>query len=78
MSEVKGKLLTCDRCGETVFLRAISDESDDGGYTRWNTFEDAPEDWEWHTEAGALCPVCSKTFKSILKAFMNRKSFTIY
>lgn len=79
MSEAKGMLKTCDRCGETVFLKVIADGVTDGGYTRWNRFEDAPEGWEfWRKEIGTLCPKCSETFKSIMKDFMERKSFTIY
>lgn len=78
MSEAKGMLKTCDRCGETVFLKAISDGVTDGGYTRWNRFEEAPEGWEWRKETGTLCPKCNKSFKSIMKDFMEQKSFTIY
>ncbi len=34
MSEAKGLLKTCDRCGETVFLKAIAD-----GGNRWWLYE---------------------------------------
>lgn len=82
MSEAKGKLLTCDRCGETVFLSAVSESLLDGGFTKNTKFEDAPGGWDYHREPGAygchLCPTCNKSFKSIMKAFMEQKSFTIY
>ena len=47
MAEAKGKLKTCDRCSEWIFLKAIDDGVTDGGYTRWNRFEDAPEGWDY-------------------------------
>lgn len=34
--------------------------------------------WEWHTDADLLCPKYNKAYKSILKDFMEGKSFTIY
>lgn len=71
MSEAKGMLKTCDRCGETVFLKAISDGISDGGYTRWNRFEDAPEGWDWRRETGTLCPKCNKEYENLLKRFME-------
>lgn len=56
MSEVNGKMLTCDRCGDTVFLK-------EGEYL----YEKAPEGWAYHNEpalvgawGGHLCPYCEK------------------
>ena len=43
MSEKCGKLVTCDRCGKNVFLKCIGEEETDGGYTKWNKFEDPPD-----------------------------------
>lgn len=34
MAEVKGMLKTCDRCGESVFLKAIDVGEMDGGFTK--------------------------------------------
>lgn len=75
MAEVRGKLLTCDRCGTTVFLKVIKESDLDGGFTKYTKFEDAPEGWEYHREPGTygchLCPTCNKTYKSILKDFIG-------
>lgn len=49
MAEVKGMMLICDRCSNSVFLKTIGDGEADGGYTRWNKFEDPPEGW------GSVC-----------------------
>lgn len=34
MAEVKGMLKTCDRCGESVFLKVIGVGELDGGFTK--------------------------------------------
>lgn len=77
MSEARGLLKTCDRCGETVFLKAISDGVTDGGYTKWNRFEDAPEGWEWRKETGTLCPNCYAEYIDILEQFKRQKATDI-
>lgn len=71
MAEAKGKLKTCDRCSEWIFLKAIDDGVTDGGYTRWNRFEDAPEGWDWRRETGTLCPKCNEEYKKLLEKFMK-------
>ena len=45
MSEVNGQLCTCERCGFQIFRKAIGEGEADGGYTRWNKFEDYPDGW---------------------------------
>lgn len=67
MSEARGKLLTCDRCGTTVFVK-------EGEYL----YEKAPEGWAYHGEPelnGAwgchLCPNCEKRYRGVLKDFME-------
>lgn len=71
MSEVNGKLVTCDRCDETVFLKCIGEGERDGGFTRWNKFESFPEGWERHSEVGLLCPDCNRQYKSLVNTFMT-------
>lgn len=74
MSEVNGKLQTCDRCGETIFLKTIGNGEADGGFTRWNKFEDAPEGWEWRYDINKLlCPKCNETYKSVLNNFISNE-----
>lgn len=72
MGEVKGKLVTCDRCGKTVFLRTTGDGEMDGGFTRWNEFEPFPIGWDMRNDIGTLCPKCSEGYKNLLKSFMER------
>lgn len=69
MAEVKGKLCSCDRCGETVFLKATGEGETDGGYTRWNKFESYPEGWKSRWEVGTLCPGCNALFDKLLAEF---------
>lgn len=75
MSEVKGILKTCDRCGETIFLKTIGDGEADGGFTRWNKFEEAPEGWGQRRDIWVtLCPKCNEEYTKLLKWFMERNS----
>lgn len=71
MSEQCGKLITCDRCGKTLFLKYIGEGETDGGYTRWNKFEDAPDGWEYHCDIGRLCPECNEEYVSVIERFMR-------
>lgn len=74
MSEVKGKLCTCDRCGETCFIRTIGEGETDGGFTRWNKFEPYPEGWGFVRAncIGMLCPKCNAEWERIVCDFMRR------
>jgi hypothetical protein len=71
MAEKKGKLVSCDRCGEEVFLKCTGESATDGGYTRWNKFEDLPHGWDWHSDTGRLCPACNKMYIEMLEHFMK-------
>lgn len=64
----KGKLTTCDRCGKTVFSKTIGDGETDGGYTRWNKFEE-PKGWSFEYKIGDLCPECTEKYKELVKDF---------
>ena len=63
-----GRLMICDRCGKEAFAKHIGNGEADGGYTRWNIFEDL-EGWENVCEVGLLCPSCNSKYKQILDAF---------
>lgn len=69
MSEVNGRLCTCDRCGETVFRKFIGIGETDGGFTTWDKFEPYPEGWDSHYDIGTLCPICSAEYNRILREF---------
>lgn len=70
MASENGRLLTCDRCGETVFLKCIGEETSDGGWTKWSKFEPEPDGWLYEYEMGHLCPGCAFLFKSWVSDFM--------
>ena len=77
MSERKGKLLECDRCGKSTFLNLTGEGEADGGFTRWDKFERMPEGWEFiHTNNSMdrivlLCDNCNKEYKKMFKEFME-------
>ncbi len=73
MSQVKGRLVTCDRCGEAVFSKTIGDGETDGGFTRWNKFEPLPRGWGSHN-GNDLCPSCSSEWNKIETEFLNREN----
>jgi hypothetical protein len=72
MAEMKGKLIICDRCGETAFLKCTGEGERDGGYTRWNTFENEPDGWDVHTGVGRLCPACNREYTQLIATFKNK------
>lgn len=62
MAETEGKLLTCDLCGKTVFLKYVND-----GIRK---HEDPPEGWGyWHVSNvinSMLCPSCNERMQEAL------------
>ena len=70
MSKVCGRLVTCDRCGESIFRKCTEEKELDGGFTRWNTFEPLPNGWGMHNGKD-LCPECFAMWKTIENEFMN-------
>lgn len=75
MSEVKGLLKTCDRCGNQVFLKCTGDREADGGFTRWNEFEKAPDGWNNATDVGTVCPRCWKEYVWLMDRYKGRLSY---
>lgn len=68
MSEAKGLLKTCDRCGEQIFLRCTGEGSRDGGFTRWNEFEPATG-WNYIADVGSVCPKCWSEYQNMLERY---------
>ena len=64
MSKTEGEILTCDICGESVFLGYTGDKEADGGYTRWR----------WNSAKvlgigiGDTCPACSERINEAISA----------
>lgn len=73
MSKVNGQLVTCDRCGKTIFRECIGEGETDGGFTRWNKFTDLPKDWTKPYNIGDLCPDCSLEWELLEQEFMSRR-----
>lgn len=77
--ESEGKLLGCDRCGAEVFLKLKGQKEMDGGYTRYNTFEDPPAGWFHSSDLGKrLCPDCAKEYKNLIFDFYCQKSKEVH
>lgn len=68
-----GQLRTCDRCGASVFLKVTGEGERDGGFTRWNKFEEA-EGWSTEVDMGDLCPKCTEELKQLMDNFMREKA----
>ena len=84
MAEQRGKLVTCDRCGESIFVKELKvEEKDrDGGFTRWNeyTYEGISSGWtkvsftRLHIGSPVcyqLCPDCTKIFDRAYNQFFG-------
>lgn len=78
MAEQRGKLVTCDRCGESIFVKELKAEEKerDGGFTRWNeyTYENLPNGWDrvyfgYNFNNGMLCPRCVAVFEIAREEF---------
>ena len=72
MSRVNGQLVTCNRCGTQTFIKHIGDGEMDGGFTRWNKFENLPNGWGKHY-AKDLCPDCFREWDKLETEFMNKE-----
>lgn len=76
MAEARGKLLTCDRCQKTRFLKYLGDTELDGGFTQIANFEDDP-DWQTHATVQGkyvtLCPACAEEWMNLGISFMGRE-----
>lgn len=75
MAEEYGKLVSCERCGKTVFLKRIGEGEADGGFTRWDMFETFPEGWKYCSGVGTLCPTCSAEWQLLIDGFMKKNDF---
>lgn len=76
MSIKLGKYYICDRCGNTSFAEKIGEGDLDGGFTRYDKFEDRDE---WHyiypdsnsRDSKLLCPGCSMKYDKLLQEFFG-------
>lgn len=75
MSKQRGMLLTCHRCGKTVFLAYKGRGYFAGDFTQTDEFEEKPEGWscKFPDEDGNgnvdLCKECTEEFMKSLYIF---------
>ena len=67
--KLKGKLLKCDRCGATIFLKYKGTQDMDGGFS--DVYEDEPKDWHYLVGVGDLCPTCHEEYRLWLSEFKS-------
>lgn len=70
MSTAEGKMLACDVCGKSMFLKYLGDGEADGGYTKWRKYEVA-DGWTRYSlpgvvSTGDLCPECAERIRDTL------------
>lgn len=70
MAETEGKMLTCDLCGATVFLKYVETKHYDGGFTKERRYDDRPCGWQtWHVTDvihSTLYPSCNERMQEAL------------
>lgn len=78
MSTKLGKYYICDRCGFTSFFEKVGEEETDGGFTRFDKFEEAegwntvyPEATHNIGNSKLLCPACCKKYNSLMREFFD-------
>lgn len=69
--KTNGRLVKCDRCGEEIFCKSTGDGELDGGYTRWNKFEEAPG-WSYEHDIGDLCHECTQEYRRLKAEFAKK------
>jgi len=72
---INGRMIYCERCNKQLFLKCIGEGESDGGYTRWNKFEDVPKGWgavyDTNHEGKYICDECRKKFDEKYKQLWN-------
>lgn len=69
MTAVEGKMLTCDMCGKSIFLKFVGEKEADGGFTKWREYENA-DGWTslrfGKINFGNLCQSCNERLQNAL------------
>ncbi len=73
MPEAIGKLITCQRCNNTIFLKYTKSRHFDGGYTTVDDFEPLTEGWRQYIDPfkGHLCPKCNEEYSKMVDVFFG-------
>ena len=72
MSEWKGMIIGCDRCGKELRRKRLGETELDGGFTHVERFEEMPETWKYRYEIGYLCPECNAEYEEIITKCMEK------
>ena len=73
MSDWKGMIIGCDRCGKELRRKRLGETELDGGFTHVEMFEEIPETWKYRYEIGYLCPECNTAYETLVKNFMEKR-----
>ena len=77
MSEWKGMIIGCDRCGKELRRKRLGETELDGGFTHVERFEEMPETWKYRYEIGYLCPECNAEIRYSAPSSGGRSGFSI-
>ena len=64
----EGKLITCDRCGRSIFLKRLERDR----------FESMPDTWLYEALIGYLCDDCAYLFRKWVTEFMDGRVAPIW
>ena len=70
MSATEGKLLTCDVCGKSTFLRFVGEKQSDDGCMKWREYEKS-DGWIMNVHVGDIwlqnvCQECGELLRKSL------------
>lgn len=68
MSKKEGRIVICDRCGDSIFLERYTDFRKPG-YD--NAIEPVPKEWGVVTGGRDLCPHCYSKYKEFMYEFLG-------
>lgn len=74
MAQEKGKLLTCNRCGKSVFLKFLGMEPQEWSKPT-EQYATAPDGWANAVSLGRdidLCPECTEEWVELQTRFMKK------
>jgi hypothetical protein len=68
-----GKRLTCDRCGESIFLKHLETKTIPREWQDAKIIEvyEEAEGWKTRHYVGDLCPTCAEEHELLLREFME-------
>ena len=74
MAVFEGKLVTCDLCGESIFIKRTGVQELSGGFERNWTYEPMPNEWRqsWVKRYDTRCPNCSRRINAVIDAEIER------